>query len=241
MATVAAVPGSKSSGLKLVAPPWHTALPVALLLALTFSGALFQREARSQPGRLLPHSHVLPLDVSLIAMEWGLFLYVWKGGLRRSGTRLRDLIGGRWRSPKDVAADASLALGLWTLWMIVEKGWDRWSGPAQAASIQTFLPQRAGEILLWVDVSVSAGVCEEVVFRGYFQRQFEAFTRSPWIALFLQAALFGISHGYQGMEACAKIAVFGALYGLIARWRGSLRPGMVAHSGSDILSGIFGI
>ena len=125
--------------------------------------------------------------------------------------------------------------------MIVEKGWDRWVGLGHAASIQTFLPRRAGEILLWVGVSVSAGVCEELVFRGYFQRQFEVFTRSRWIALFLQAALFGISHGYQGLEACVKIAIFGAFYGLLALWRGSLRPGMIAHGGSDILSGIFGI
>jgi uncharacterized protein len=66
-------------------------------------------------------------------------------------------------------------------------------------------------------------------------------THSKWIALFLQAAVFGISHGYQGLEACAKIAVYGALFGLLALWRGSLRPGMIAHSGTDILSGIFGI
>jgi uncharacterized protein len=142
---------------------------------------------------------------------------------------------------KDVAVDAGLALGLWTVWMIVEKGWVRWFGPEHAASIQAFLPWRELEILLWVGVSISAGICEELVFRGYFQRQFEVFTRSRWTALLLQAVLFGISHGYQGVEASVKIAIFGALYGLLAMWRRSLRPGMMAHSGSDILSGIFGV
>jgi hypothetical protein len=106
---------------------------VALFLALTLSGALFQRAAQSQPGRLTSHPHVVPLYFSLIAMEWGLLFYVWKGGLRRSGTKLHELIGGRWRNPREVAVDASLALGLWTVWMIVEKGWDRWIGPAHAA------------------------------------------------------------------------------------------------------------
>lgn len=125
--------------------------------------------------------------------------------------------------------------------MIVQKEWAHLSGPAHAASIQIFLPQRGIEILLWIGVSVSAGICEEIVFRGYFQRQFAVFTHSRWIALFLQAALFGISHGYQGLEACVKISILGALYGLVALWRGSLRPGMIAHAGSDILSGIFGI
>jgi len=241
MATIAVATGVNSSCPKLVAPRWHTVLLVALFLALTLGGALFQREARSQPGRMLQHSNVVPLYLSLIAMEWGLFFYVWKGGLRRSGTKLRDLIGGRWQSLREVAIDAMLALGIWTVWMIIEKGWEHWFGPEHAASIQAFLPRRGVEILLWVAVSVSAGICEEVVFRGYFQRQFEAFTRSKWIALFLQAALFGISHGYQGVEACVKIAIFGALYGLLALWRGSLRPGIIAHAGSDILSGIFRI
>jgi membrane protease YdiL (CAAX protease family) len=241
MVTTAVVPAIKSSSPELVAPRWHTVMFVALFLALTLGGAFFQREARSQPGKMLQHRNVVPLYLSLIAMEWGLFFYMWRGGLRRSGTKLRDLIGGRWQGLTDVAIDAILALGLWTVWMMVEKAWEHWLGPEHAASIQTFLPRRATEILLWVGVSVSAGICEEVVFRGYFQRQFAAFTHSKWIALFLQAALFGIAHGYQGVEACLKIAIFGALYGLFALWRGSLRPGMIAHAGSDILSGIFGI
>jgi membrane protease YdiL (CAAX protease family) len=241
MAPIAVPPEMEFSGPKLVAPRWHTALLIALFLGLTIAGAFFQRAERSQPGRLLDRPHLVPLYLSLIAMEWGLLLYVWKGGLRRSGTKLRDLIGGRWQGPKDFVVDAGLALGLWVAWTMIEKVWLRWVGPAHAASIQTFLPQRGVEILLWVGLSISAGICEEVVFRGYFQRQFEAFTGSRWIALCLQAALFGISHGYQGLDACARIVVFGALYGSLALWRGSLRPGMIAHAGSDILSGIFGL
>jgi len=232
MATIAIESG------KLVAPRWHTALLVALFVALAVSGALFQRQA--QPGTLPEHPNLLLTYIALIVMEWGLFLYVWKAGLSRTGTKLRDLIGGRWRSPADVAVDAGLAAGLWIVWTILDKGMDRWV-PSHAASIQTLLPRRAGEILLWVGLSVSAGICEELVFRGYFQKQFEAFTGSRWIALFLQAALFGTAHGYQGLEACFRIAVYGAMFGLLALWRGSLRPGMIAHTGTDILSGIFGI
>jgi membrane protease YdiL (CAAX protease family) len=118
---------------------------------------------------------------------------------------------------------------------------DHWFSPAHATSIQTLLPQRTVEILLWMGVSISAGICEELVFRGHFQRQFHAYTHSRWIALFLQAVLFGVSHGYQGAAACAKITILGALYGSLALWRKSLRPGMMAHAWSDILSGTFRI
>jgi membrane protease YdiL (CAAX protease family) len=239
MATITA-PRIESSSPKLIAPWWHTALLVALFLGMALSGAFFQRRARSEPGMLQQHPHVVPLYLSLIVLEWGLFAYV-RRGLCRTGMKLSELLGGRWTSLTDVLLDAGLALGLWATWTLVAATWDRWLGPGQAASINTLLPQRGVEILLWVGVSISAGICEELVFRGYFQKQFEIFTHSRWAALFLQAVLFGISHGYQGIEACVKIAVYGVLFGLLSLWRRSLRPGMMAHAWTDILGGIFRI
>jgi len=239
MATIAA-PRIESSSPKVIAPWWHTALLVALFLGMALSGAFFQRQARSEPGMLQQHPHVVPLYLSLIVLEWGLFAYV-RRGLCRTGMKLSELLGGRWTSLTDVLWDAGLALGLWATWTLVAATWDRWLGPGQAASINTLLPQRGVEILLWVGVSISAGICEELVFRGYFQKQFEIFTHSRWAALFLQAVLFGISHGYQGIEACVKIAVYGVLFGLLSLWRRSLRPGMMAHAWTDILGGIFRI
>jgi membrane protease YdiL (CAAX protease family) len=240
MATIA-VTSNGSPVPKLIAPRWHTALLVALFLAITVNGVFFQRHARSHPEMLQQHPNVVPLYFLAIVMEWGLFVYVWRGGLRRTGTKLSEVIGGKWASAKDVLMDCGLAIGLWGGWSLVEMGWNRWFGPGHAASIQTYLPQRALEILLWIGVSISAGFCEELVFRGYFQKQFETLAHSTWIALLLQAALFGISHGYQGIEACVKIACYGALFGLLALWRKSLRPGMMAHALGDTLSGIFGI
>lgn len=221
-----------------VAPWWHTALLAALFLGLATSGILFQRGATV--GRGIPQRPpVVPLYLSLIAAEWGLFYYVWRSGLRRGDTTLRELIGGRWRSWKEIVVDAALALGLWSLWVILQNLWTLWIGSDQSVSMEPLLPQDAVESVLWLALSLSAGVCEELVFRGYFQRQFEALTRSGWVALALQAMLFGISHGYQGTGACSRIVVYGALWGLMARWRGSLRPGMMAHALTDIMSGIF--
>jgi hypothetical protein len=239
MATIAA--GKiESPTPKLIAPLWHTALLTALFLSIAVGGAFFQRHARTTPGMLEQHPQVVPLYLSLIAMEYGLFVYVWKGGLRRTGTKLSDLIGGRWANARDVLVDFGLAFALWGVWSLIERAWVHYFGSGHAASIQTMLPQRAMEIVLWIGLSISAGFSEELVFRGYFQKQFETLTHRRWLALFLQALLFGISHGYQGIEACVRIALFGTLFGLLALWRGSLRPGMVAHAWSDIFSGIFG-
>jgi membrane protease YdiL (CAAX protease family) len=151
------------------------------------------------------------------------------------------LIGGRWRHAGDIVRDVSLGAGLWLLWKGLSEVIVRVAGPGQAASIDSLLPRNALEIALWIPLSITAGISEEIVFRGYFQRQFTALTRNRWLAVVLQAVLFGVSHGYQGVAASVMIALYGGLFGLLAVWRGSLRPGILAHSMTDILAGIFRI
>jgi len=240
MATLA-VPSIEPTNVRLIAPKWHTSLLIALFLTMALSGAFFQRHARAHSEMLQQHPNVVPLYLYAIVMEAGLLVYVWRGGLRRAGIKPSELIGGRWISAKDVLVDIALALGVWGSWTLIETSLVRWLGPGHAKSIQALLPRGPLEVLLWIVVSISAGICEEFVFRGYFQKQFAAFTHSRWIALVLQALLFGISHGYQGIEACLRIALYGFLFGLLALWRKSLRPGMMAHAMSDIVGGIFGI
>lgn len=216
----------------------HTASIVAVMLALVLVGALFQHRSTNAPP-VTTHPHVIPLYLQLLVMEWALFFFVWKRGLQTTGTTLRDVIGGRWASARDVAIDLALASLLLGSWKLVAPWLDRLLGPAHAASIVAYLPRGVVESVLWVALSLSAGFSEEFVFRGYFQRQFEAWTGNRAVALVLQAALFGVAHAYQGVVACVKIACFGAFFGLLALWRRSLRPGMIAHATIDILSGIF--
>ena len=50
--------------------------------------------------------------------------------------------------------------------------------------------------------------------------------------------VFGIAHSYQGGRRIVLIAVYGALFGMLAAWRKSLRPGMLGHAMQDSFSGI---
>ena len=237
MATLA-LPHVETQRPRAIAPAWHTVALVALFLVIATGGAQFQHRAHEHPAIASRHSGVLPLYASLIVMEWGMLYYVWKGGLRRTGTSLRELIGGRWGSRRAFLTDAALAAGLWGAWMLFVFGWQRWMSPDTAASVESMLPRSILEGVLWILLSVSAGICEEAVFRGYFQVQFHAFTGSRWLAVILQALVFGIGHGYQGVTACLKIALYGAMFGALAVWRRSLRPGMMAHAWTDIASGL---
>jgi len=220
----------------------HTTALVGVMLTMAASGAYFQHRAARSGLTTLPHPHhPAGLYLSLIAMEWALVLYIWRAGLRPAGASLRELVGGRWNSARAIITDVVLALGTWGIWTGISWAVDRVSGPGHAASVSAMLPRQPLDIALWIALSMSAGFAEELVFRGYFQAQFHALTRNASAALLLQAILFGVTHGYQGLRACLTITVYGLLMGALANARGSLRPGMIAHAWTDIAAGIFRI
>lgn len=90
---------------------------------------------------------------------------------------------------------------------------------------------------LWVVLSITAGICEEAVYRGYLQKQFVALTKSVPGGIVLSALAFGAAHSYQGFAKASLIGVMGAMGGTLAYWCGSVRPGMIAHAVQDVLGG----
>jgi hypothetical protein len=93
------------------------------------------------------------------------------------------------------------------------------------------------EVALWIAVSCSAGFCEEVIFRGYLQRQFSALSGKIWIGVICQAIIFGMIHPFKGWTYVVLVTGLGVLYGSLAVWRKDLKPGMLAHGWSDIWEG----
>jgi membrane protease YdiL (CAAX protease family) len=58
------------------------------------------------------------------------------------------------------------------------------------------------------------------------------------VGVLLSAAIFGVCHFYQGAKAVVLIAVYGALFGVLAQARKSIRPGMITHALHDTVSGL---
>jgi hypothetical protein len=218
----------------------HTAVLISVFVVLTVAGAWFQSAASHNTAIVArPASGALKIYLSLLLTEAALVWYVWRG-LRSTNSSIRELIGGQ-SGIAAIARDVVIAAAMWGVWKLIKVALSRATGPDHAASVSNFLPRSVPEIVTWVALSCAAGFAEELVFRGYLLRQFEAWTRRPWLAIILQALLFGISHGYQGVSACLSIALFGVLFGLVARWRRDVRPGMIAHAATDILAGLFRI
>jgi membrane protease YdiL (CAAX protease family) len=216
----------------------HTARLVAILLVLAASGVLLQH--RTSGAAVAPDRHpsLIPLYASLIAAEWLLFRAV-VAGLRAREIGWRVLVGRTAADGKDLARGALFGFLLCASWLTLVLAL-RSASADHAEIVRSLVPQNAAESGLWILLSLSAGFCEEITFRGYFQRQFEALTGSRGVALVMQAALFGIAHAYQGLSSALAIAAYGALFGALARWRGSLRAGMVAHALTDLFVGLGG-
>jgi membrane protease YdiL (CAAX protease family) len=78
------------------------------------------------------------------------------------------------------------------------------------------LPIGLTEATFWILLSISAGLAEELAFRGYLQRT---------IGIIGQTIVFGLAHGYQGVYSIVRITLYGLIFGLVAHWRKSVVAG----------------
>jgi uncharacterized protein len=220
----------------LLAPWWHTLILVAALLLMSLNGT-----EGKHPLADVNHSK-LPEYIASIVWEWMLVGFVWLGIRKR--IRMRELIGGRWATWEDFFLDVVYAAAFWLCALFVLGGLGKLmhldeGGKMEAMrkSLGFLAPGSRLELAVWFCVSTTAGICEEIIFRGYLQRQFAALSNSMLAGVVISAAVFGASHGYEGVARMLLIAVFGLMFGLLAWWRKSLRPGMIAHAWHDALSG----
>lgn len=107
-------------------------------------------------------------------------------------------------------------------------------------SIAAIMPHRPIELVMWFGLSASAGICEELIFRGYLLQQFTAWTQRPVLAILLSSAVFGAVHLYEGIGAILPLMALAVVYGFVVRQRqGDLRAAMIAHTLQDFLIALF--
>lgn len=94
-------------------------------------------------------------------------------------------------------------------------------------------PQNSLEALAFLAAAMTAGFVEEFVFRGYMQRQCQALLGNTILASALQVIIFTAGHLYQGWTRLVPVLLIGVLLTVVALWRRSLLPGMIAHALGD--------
>jgi membrane protease YdiL (CAAX protease family) len=204
---------------------------IALIVAVALTGTIL-----TTSGAAVHAASRMVGYVEGVVVAWGLLAYV--GYAARPRGTLRALIGRRWHTWRDAIRDVALALLGWAILEICELSWVALFHAQAPAAVAMMLPHGPVERAAWLVLSLSVGLSEELVFRGYLLTQLAGFTGSAAVANVLQALLFGLAHAEQGRGAMVRLAAYGLALGTLARWRRSLVPGILCHTWTNIASGI---
>ncbi len=106
----------------------------------------------------------------------------------------------------------------------------------QMGDLSGLAPRSSAEDRLFGLVSVTAGVCEEILYRGLLLAVLSPVV-GTWPAVLLSSLIFGLGHAYQGASGIIKTTVIGLVMALLAVFSGSLFVPMLLHAVIDLTSG----
>ena len=102
------------------------------------------------------------------------------------------------------------------------------------------LPKNLEEFLPYIALAVTAGVCEEFLYRGFALAALSKVGLPTWFVVLLTSLLFGLAHTYQGKSGIAGTSLMGLVFGTFRVLTESLVPVAVWHAAVDIVAGIAG-
>jgi membrane protease YdiL (CAAX protease family) len=91
--------------------------------------------------------------------------------------------------------------------------------------------------VVWIAVALTAGVCEEFLYRGWLLSLIATASGSLWIALVASSIVFGFAHAYQGRNGILGASVLGIVMGGVFLFSRTLLPGQILHAAIDLNSG----
>ncbi len=97
-------------------------------------------------------------------------------------------------------------------------------------------PHSSSEDRLFAAVAVTAGVCEEILYRGVLLAALTPLI-GTWPAVALSSVIFGLGHAYQGLAGIGKTALIGLVMALLTVFSGTLFVAMLLHVVIDLTSG----
>ena len=175
-------------------------------------------------------SWYIPFWSSILVLHWSTAaVTVWI--VYRSGGALADL-GLRLTATRVLAVLASFAivggalLYLRTTWPLPSKPPTDW---------QVVYPFTWGERVLMLVGSCTAGICEELIYRGFAIRVLRGRGMRTWLAVLLAGISFSLVHGIAGVILLPVYLAFAIVFSAIFLWRGSLLPVIVLHALWDMM------
>ena len=222
-------------------------MPWDIVLIFFVLGAVVPWRGRKRLQQLLAKPRVEPAERlslywSTIAFQWIATAVVawrsWAHGL--SLQHLGLVMPGRFKLIVITVCGAALIVTLqWLNLRRMGRSTSPLRGPLQALA-ERILPQSSTELVPFLGLAVTAGLCEEFLYRGFAMAVIGRAALPTGVVILLSSVLFGLAHLYQGRSGFISTLVLGLLFGLSRSALGSLLPVIVWHTGVDIVAGIAG-
>jgi membrane protease YdiL (CAAX protease family) len=139
------------------------------------------------------------------------------------------------RMPSALAWLAGLAFLVVSL-VLVRPHWRR-SVAEQKPAWRLFAPTNKMERLMWVALSLSAGVGEELVWRGVLPVLLTSLGGSLAVGFSLSVLSFALAHAIQGVRSVLAIAAIAIAFHALVFLSGSLYVAMTVHFVYDVIAG----
>jgi membrane protease YdiL (CAAX protease family) len=99
----------------------------------------------------------------------------------------------------------------------------------EASSV--LLPSTPAERKWYAAAAITAGICEELLYRGFLMRYLPAtFPMLDWLVVaILSGIIYGLSRAYLGFKGITQTALTGFSFAIVYYLGGSLLPAMVFH------------
>lgn len=148
------------------------------------------------------------------------------------------------RNPAKIAAASAIGTALFVAfqWMNLRR-----IGRLKAESrgfLQTFankiLPKTWVETIPYLALAVTAGICEEFLYRGFVMATLRRVGLASWAVVVTSAIMFGLAHLYQGRGGLVSTSVIGLVFGTARIAYHSLVPVTFWHTAVDAVAGLAG-
>ncbi|MBT8104286.1 MAG: CPBP family intramembrane metalloprotease [Woeseiaceae bacterium] len=106
----------------------------------------------------------------------------------------------------------------------------------QLAELVILMPRDRRELREFYGLSVTAGIVEETMWRGYMF-WYLGHVMPLWAAALISTVLFGLSHAYQGPRNIPMVALAGAVFAALYLLTGSIWLPMLLHAVFDAVQG----
>jgi membrane protease YdiL (CAAX protease family) len=157
--------------------------------------------------------------------------FVWPGVHQFMSGNIRDFARGL------IGAFAAVFIGINLLRAFSRRNTKlRETTVAALGKLDFFLPATHEERTWFAAAAITAGICEEILYRGFLIRYL---SDGPWhfglaLAVVASSVFFGLGHGYQGVSGIITTGVVGAVMAILFLATGGLWVPMVLHAFIDL-------